>query len=190
PTFDVKLDELLSRKRVLAGDMLNGSADISPGDFDISGVILGDSQTDVDERGTLDIAFQMDWEFFEWLANVLWTKRGYRCYQTPAHTDNGIDLVAIRGDQGELVQAKTSAAGGTRLSWDAVKEVVAGAAFYQQRHPKVAFSKVCITNQFFNDQARENAKLNGVELLDQTHVAEMLGRDPVTMLEIERVRFA
>lgn len=34
-TFDVKLDELLERKRALAGDMLNGSGDIGLRDFDI-----------------------------------------------------------------------------------------------------------------------------------------------------------
>jgi SNF2 family DNA or RNA helicase len=34
-TFDVKLDELLDRKRSLAGDMLNGTGDIGLSDFDI-----------------------------------------------------------------------------------------------------------------------------------------------------------
>lgn len=34
-TFDVKLDELLDRKRSLAGDMLNGTSDIGLSDFDI-----------------------------------------------------------------------------------------------------------------------------------------------------------
>lgn len=34
-TFDVKLDELLERKRMLAGDMLNGSGEIGARDFDV-----------------------------------------------------------------------------------------------------------------------------------------------------------
>lgn len=34
-TFDVKLDELLERKRALAGDMLNGSGEIGARDFDV-----------------------------------------------------------------------------------------------------------------------------------------------------------
>lgn len=33
-TFDVKLDQLLTKKRELAGDMLNGSGDISGAEFD------------------------------------------------------------------------------------------------------------------------------------------------------------
>ena len=38
-TFDVKLDQLLDRKRSLAGDMLNGSSDISAADFQIDDVV-------------------------------------------------------------------------------------------------------------------------------------------------------
>ncbi len=34
-TFDVKLDELLERKRSLASDMLNGSGEIGLRDFDV-----------------------------------------------------------------------------------------------------------------------------------------------------------
>lgn len=54
----------------------------------------------------------------------------------------------------------------------------------------VDFDKVCITNQFFNRQAHENAKLNSVELLDQTHLAELLERYPVTMMEVERMLYS
>jgi hypothetical protein len=189
-TFDVKLDELLSKKRALAGDMLNGSGDIGPSEFDITEVVPGAEHAGLDERVTLDTALRMDWQYFECLANVLWTKRGYRCYQTPSSSDNGVDVVALRDDKGELVQAKTSGIGGVHLSWDAVKEVVAGAAFYERRHPGIEFSKVCFTNQFFNEQAHENAALNSVELLDQSHLTDMLERHTVTMLEVERVRYA
>jgi hypothetical protein len=38
-TFDVKLDQLLERKRSLAGDMLNGSADLSAADFQLDEVV-------------------------------------------------------------------------------------------------------------------------------------------------------
>jgi hypothetical protein len=80
--------------------------------------------------------------------------------------------------------------GGTSLNWDAVKEVVTGAAFYQRRHPDVEFTKVCLTNQFFNAQAHSNAALNSVELLEQTHLTEMLEHNTVTMVEVERVLYA
>jgi hypothetical protein len=40
-TFDVKLDELLERKRSLAGDMLNGAGDVGAKDFDIDELQAG-----------------------------------------------------------------------------------------------------------------------------------------------------
>jgi HJR/Mrr/RecB family endonuclease len=101
-----------------------------------------------------------------------------------------VDVVALLHPKGQLIQAKTSATDGATLGWEAVKDVVTGEAFYRRRHPGVAFEKICITNQFFNQQARENAELNGVELLDQSHLAEMLSAHEVTMLEVERMLFA
>ena len=136
------------------------------------------------------MALRMGWQHFECLAGVLWTKRGYDCYRTPGSNDNGVDVVALAAGKGQLVQAKTSGTDGAALNWDAVKEVVGGEAFYKRRHPSVDFDKVCITNQFFNRQAQENAALNSVELLDQTHLAGLLERHAVTMLEVEKMLYA
>lgn len=189
-TFDVKLDRLLAYKRELAEDMLNGAGEVSPKDFNLAEVIPTADVKDIDERVTLDMALRMDWQHFECLVGVLWTKRGYDCYRTPGSNDNGVDVVAVAGNEGQLIQAKTSGTDGRALNWDAVKEVVTGEAFYRRRHPPVNFRKICITNQFFNRQAQENAALNSVELLDQTHVAQLLELHSVTMLEVEKMLYA
>lgn len=189
-TFDVKLDQLLSYKRGLSADMLNGSGDVAPSDFNLTDVVPHSQSDGLNERITLDTALRMGWQHFECLVGALWSKRGYDCYRTPGTNDNGVDIVAIDGNRGQLIQAKTSGNEGTKLGWDAVKEVVAGEAFYRRRHPKVAFEKVCITNQFFNSQAQENANLNSVELLDQTHLGDLLQLHETTMLEVERMLFA
>ena len=189
-TFDVKLDHLLTYKRTLADDMLNGSGDVNPGDFNIVDVVPPSDSGDIDEPVTLDMALRMSWQHFECLAGVLWTKRGYACYRTPGSGDNGVDVVALAAGRGQLIQTKTSGTDGKTVNWDAVKEVVAGEAFYRRRHPGVAFEKVCLTNQFFNRQAHENAGLNSVEMLDQTHLAGLLERHPVTLLEVEKMLYA
>lgn len=189
-TFDVKLDRLLTYKRALAEVMLNGSGDINPADFNLADVVPASDAEEIDERVDLDTALRMGWQHFECLVGVLWTKRGYDCYRTPGTADNGVDVVAQAGRKGQLVQVKTSGTDGAALNWDAVKEVVAGEAFYRRRHPNVDFEKVCLTNQFFNRQAQENAELNSVQLLDQTHLAELLKQHPVTMLEVERMLYA
>lgn len=186
-TFDAKLDQLLTYKRGLAEDMLNGSGDLSPGDFNITDVVPSAEAEGIDERITLDMALRMTWQHFECLVSALWSKMGYDCYRTPGAGDNGVDVVALMGPIGQLVQAKVSGEGGARLGWEAVKDVVTGEAFYRRRHPGVNFKKVCITNQFFNQRARDNAALNDVELLDQTDLEEMLAKHAVTMLEVERM---
>ncbi|MNN76678.1 hypothetical protein D3C81_1930800 [compost metagenome] len=100
-----------------------------------------------------------------------------------------MDVVALNGANGQLVQAKTSRNEGTSLGWDAVKDVVTGEAFYRRRHPGVTFQKVCLTNQYFNRQAHENAALNGVELLEQPELGKMLLEYEVTMLDVERMLY-
>ena len=186
-TFDVKLDQLLERKRTLAGDMLNGCPDITTADFKVEEVVPHDLLEDIDELVTVDTAMRMEWRHFEGLAAALWSKRGFdTVYCTPAANDNGVDVVAIRGSYGELVQTKSSAADGRLLGWDAVNEVVAGEAFYRRRHPEVNFKKVGLTNQFFNTSAHEKASLNAVELLDQSHLNQLLIKHRVTMLDVER----
>jgi HJR/Mrr/RecB family endonuclease len=132
----------------------------------------------------------MNWQLFECLAGVLWTKQGYACYRTPGSSDNGVDVVALGAGTGELIQAKSSERDGATLGWDAVKDVVTGEAFYKRRHPNYEFEKVCITNQFFNRQAKENAALNSVTLVDQTELNALLQKHTVTMLEVERMRYA
>lgn len=189
-TFDVKLDLLLTYKRGLAEDMLNGSGDLRPGDFQLGDIMLESDAQGIDEQVSLDMALRMGWQHFECLTGVLWTKRGYDCYRTPGAADNGVDVVALSGKKGQLVQAKTSGIEGASLGWDAVKEVVAGEAFYRRRHPNVEFKKVCISNQFFNRLAQENASLNSVELLDQSDLVKLLNRHPVTVLEVERMLYA
>jgi hypothetical protein len=189
-TFDVKLDQLLSAKRALAGDMLNGTGEVGPGDFAIEDVVLDSGEGASSAPVTLHDALQMEWDYFECLVASIWQKRGYKTvYLTPPQ-DDGVDVVAITGSVGVLIQCKSCGADEASLSWDAVKEVVAGEAAYRLRHPGVAFHKTCITNQFFNSTAQKHAELNNVELLGQTDLVRMLEEFPVTMLDIEKLLYA
>lgn len=189
-TFDVKLDRLLELKRSLANDMLNGSGDLRPGEFALDDVAPPDSSI-TDEPVTLGAVLAMNWDYFEALAAVLYAKRGFEAYRTPATKDNGVDVVALPRSEGKgkLVQTKTSGTEGAALDWDAVKEVVGGHAFYAKQFPSVTFDRVCMTNQYFDPQARLNAELNGVELVEQPQLAQMLGETAVNMYEIEQVLY-
>lgn len=189
-TFDVKLDQLLETKRVLAGDMLNGSSDISLGDFGLDEVIPSGEATGINQKLTLDDALRMEWLSFEGLVQAMWLKMGFHFVsRTPRTKDNGVDIVAISGNKGVLIQVKSSSGEGKRLGWDVIKEVVAGEAYYNNRYPGVAFKKIGLTNQYFNEQAHENAKLNSVQLIEQPELANFLERHEITMQDIERLLY-
>jgi Holliday junction resolvase len=188
-TFDVKLDQLLTHKRSLAEDMLNGSGDVRPGDFDVVNILPATDAGDIDERITLDMALRMNGQHFECLIAALWNKQGYETHLTRNSKDNGIDIVALDGAKGHLIQAKASSTDGSKLSWDAVKEVVAGAAFYERLYAGVKFDRICVTNQFFSPQAHDNAQLNGVVLLEQKHLGKSLQEIAVTVIDVERMLY-
>ncbi|MCL2790231.1 MAG: restriction endonuclease [Desulfobulbus sp.] len=185
-TFDVRLDELLEKKRGLAGDMLNGT-----GDVDWSDALTGmtpDGGGTLDERITMEKIGAIDPRYFEALTVAIWGKRGFTCVLTPPSGDQGIDVVAIQGEEGVLIQVK-KASEDRALGWDAVKEVVAGEAYYRQQHPGINFQKIALTNQLFNDAAREQARLNDVELLEQAWLEQSLGEYAIMMSELERILF-
>ncbi|MEI7968365.1 MAG: SNF2-related protein [Betaproteobacteria bacterium] len=189
-TFDVKLDRLLELKRVLANDMLNGSGDLGPHEFGIDDVTPPNIPIP-DERVTLSMALTMNWQYFEALVAVLYAKRGFDAYLTPPSKDNGVDIVALprtAGD-GTLVQAKTCGTDGACLDWDAVKEVVGGHAFYAKQFPNVKFKLVCVTNQYFDQQARMNAALNDVELIEQPQLEQMLTATAINLLDVEKMLY-
>jgi len=188
-TFDVKMDQLLTAKRALAGDMLNGSGDIGPSDFSIDEVAPDSAGMSSLKAISIDDALRMDWAYFECLVAAIWQKRGYRnVLLTPAQ-DAGVDIVAISGDAGALIQCKSRGSDEVSLGWDAIKDVVTGEAAYRLQYPGVSFQKICATNQSFNSNAVFHAKQNQVELVTKAELAQLLDEFPVFMSDVEKLRY-
>lgn len=189
-TFDAKLDLLLNWKRGLSTDMLNGAGDVSPADFgDLEspggGNAFGNELLGPDEIGS------MDPDSFEAFCALLWSKQGYsRTIKTPKSGDGGVDVIAIRGKNGVVIQCKSSSIQGREHGWEAVKDVSAGVAAYSARHPGVSFRMVAATNQRFNGTARSQAAVLHVELIDGEGLAALLERHPVKRGELERFLLA
>lgn len=191
-TFDAQLDALLESKRRLAEDMLNGSGDIGAGDFsgvDVAPPGMGD---DLDPRIDMGAVRELSGRYFEGLVAALWAKKGAAVVIcTPASGDHGVDVVAMSGHKGVLIQTKVSSSSHkVGLGWDAVKEVTGGEAHYQQQYPGVAFEKLCVTNQRFNEGAHKQAKLNGVKLVEGRELQKMLKKYAVHESEIEQQLYA
>ena len=126
----------------------------------------------------------MDWFRFEVLCRLLWSKAGYSAWLTPKRGgDGGVDIVALKGREGELVQCKSSA--NAELGWDAIKEVAAGAASYQAQYPSARFRRVAVTNRSFNGAARHQSEMNRVSLIERPDLEELMAQRPVSNLEFE-----
>lgn len=191
-TFEVRLDQLLKKKAVLAGAMLNdgGLAAMlngTGGDATLTDLVAGEGDgVALPKRYlTMDDVDRMDGFGFEVFCCLLWAKRGYQSTITSkSGGDGGIDIVALKGRrEGELLQCKSSV--NDEIGWDAVKEVSAGAAKYQARFAGTRLRKVAVTNQFFTKGAVSQAEVNHVELVTRTSLAEMLGAHPVTNYEFD-----
>lgn len=188
-TFDAKLDKLLEWKRGLSTDMLNGTGDLRPSDFSDLEAPDG-TQAFGGELITQDHLGSLDADAFEAFCAILWSKMGYsRTRRTPKSGDGGIDVVAISGRGGELIQCKSSTLEGRELGWEAVRDVTAGAAAYTAKFPDVRFSLVAVTNRRFNRTARQQAALNHVKLMDCDDLAEKLRENPVRQDELAAYLF-
>jgi hypothetical protein len=91
--------------------------------------------------------------------------------------------------EGVLIQCKSSTVNEAELGWEAVKDVVAGAAAYSARHPEVTFSLIAATNKRFNGTARLQAAFNNVALYEGDELASMLSQTPVTRNELSQYLF-
>lgn len=185
-TFDVKLDQLLEYKRALATDMLNGSGDLGTRDFDIGELVPAGDASQINPRIDIDKTNELSGRYFEGLIAALWSKQGLEYVLcTPASGDQGVDVIAISGKRGVLIQTKVSSNDAIRLGWDTVKEVVGGEAYYRHRYPNVEFMKFGLTNRYFNATAHEHAELNDVMLIERPKLQVLLEQYPITLADVE-----
>jgi hypothetical protein len=184
-TFEVVLDRLLKRKAGLAGAtlddggltaMLNGSGK----DASLSELVGDGGVGEAVPRRflTMDDVDRMDGDSFEVFCCLLWRKKGFDALVTPKRGgDGGIDIVALKGREGALLQCKSSKS--SDVGWDAIKEVTAGAAQYQAKFRGTRFRRVAVTNQRFTAAAQEQAVANQVELVVRPQLEELMGAYPI-----------
>jgi HJR/Mrr/RecB family endonuclease len=119
----------------------------------------------------------------ESLCALLWDKQGFHTHQTPKSGDGGVDVVAWKDEEGVLIQCKASSQQGQALGWEAVKDVSAGARAYSAKYPDVHFRRIAVTNQQFNDNARNQAGLLKVELIERDGLLALLKQHPIQLQE-------
>lgn len=180
-TFEEKLNLLMLSKQKLARDMLNGGgSSFTPGEF-----VKTDDKNETPIHLQIADIERLDGVSFEWLSLLLFKKEGWPVETTPISGDGGVDLIAIDGCRGLLIQCKSSTSQNSRLGWEAVKDVTAGRAMYEKRYPMVTFKKIAITNQYFNETAIDQAVANNVELFNKDDIALKLKIHPILRNELD-----
>lgn len=114
----------------------------------------------------VDIDLMSGAEFEEFLCNYF-KDIGYKCEQTKATGDQGVDLIAIKDDARIAIQAKCYSG---VVGNHAIMEVFAGAKYYNANKCMV------ITNSTFTKSAIELARSNGVILWDRQVLIEKLSQ--------------
>lgn len=190
-TFEQRLDQLLKEKSALAsttidGDDLSQMLNGSTGDVGFTEFMASGGPSTQTAPRILNIADidQLDGNSFETFSALLLSKMGFLAQVTEKRQgDGGIDLIAVKGSKGLLVQCKSSQS--ASIGWDAIKEVVGGAMRYQSRMTSVRFKKLAITNQRFNSAAAEQAEFNNVELIDRNKIQQLLIDFRITDYELD-----
>jgi len=126
-------------------------------------------------------------DMFEAFCALIWIKQGFnRTIKTPKSGDGGVDVVAIDGNRGALIQCKSSGVEGKEMGWDAIKDVAAGAVAYAARYPGVKFELIAATNRTFNQSARQQASVLNVRLIEAQDLISLLTKHPTKRGELDR----
>ena len=104
---------------------------------------------------------------FEALLKRLSEKMGYTVQLTGKTGDQGGDLVAIKGDERVVIQAKRYK-DGSKVGNDAVQQVIAAKGYYSCTSAKV------ITTSTFTPEANEIARVHNVDLIDGKRLRRFL----------------
>jgi hypothetical protein len=176
-TFEAKLHTLISEKRALGKDMLNGVGDVSVSELSdglstpAGGFIISRQKITHEDLTSIGATN------FEKLVAELLKHQGYKAEVVGRAGDHGVDVWAIKDDIGYLVQCKsTSKESGIGI--DGINEVVGGAAHYRAKDNKTNFRLAVATNGRFNQTAIEHARNQPetVELWDFSALSVLLAR--------------
>lgn len=129
---------------------------------------------------------------FEALIAQLWTSKGYESILTPRSGDRGIDVIAIKDDEIELIQAK---------KWDspigvsAVEELPSGFEFYRSRlfpqtMKRFRHKLTLVTNNSFARETIKKARKVDVTLIDGKELGRLqtAARPTIAQLEEQEMR--
>jgi SNF2 family DNA or RNA helicase/HJR/Mrr/RecB family endonuclease len=181
-SFDLILDELLRRKKLLASHTLFPSeqAEVRPDEIfaDVFGINAESKHTPLTMR-EID---SLNPNLFEAFIAALYSKKGFVTYLTPYSNDKGVDVVAIRDGECYLLQAKQSK---YVIGNDAVREIYTAKNYYEIKF-RETFSLVVISNNYFSTSADILSMTNQVKLVNRSAFEKWVEEAGVTLQEMNK----
>jgi len=126
---------------------------------------LSDANYKVSNKILIEDIDLMNGYEFEKFISKLFQKMGYKAYATQESNDQGVDVIAEKGNVKVAIQTKCY--NGT-VGNSAIQEIVAGMKYYE------ATKAMVITNSTFTKSAIELAKKNNVQLWDRKTLIEKI----------------
>jgi ERCC4-related helicase len=183
-TFDLVLDDLLSRKSHLAKSTLfpTDQIEISKDEFAKSiGINIPEGKDiTINSISSLDILQPI---VFESAIAVLMEKvNGGKSFLTNKSNEKVVDIVNFNENGNLLIQVKQSY---DEQGINSGQEVKYALSRYKDQY-QYNFNLQVITNNYFTQSAIEMANINGVELIDRRIIASWIEMHSLTMNEIDR----
>ncbi len=163
-SFDIKLNALLEKKRVLSRDLL--VPPISGGEDE--SILFRETIGNIDnhERSVNDVELdeldRMTPEQFEnWVMRRL-QANGYRSQRTPQSGDGGADGIAVHSQTGEFLIIQCKHRQGFYCDASPIDDLLRARAAYHQENARLV---AVTTAKNYTTQARERAKRHEIELV-------------------------
>lgn len=182
-SFDEKLDILLEYKRTLSDNVLFPTSENKGDIVDLfKDLTAGQGGDKAELYWSIEHIDVVQGFAFERIITSLYNKMPeWEAKQTPNSNDNGADVIVINqiSHEGLLIQCKQTSES-YNMGPDGVEAVYSSVNYYKKLYPGYKFKPVVITNAAdFTMNAKIRAKVNGVELIARTQLADLLQEYPV-----------
>jgi len=182
-TFDIILDELLSRKSHLATSTLFPTEQIEIGKDDfINSMGVNNSEIKSISLDNIESLDKLQPLVFEAAMALLLEKvYGGNTWLTPITNDKGADIMHFKDNRNFLIQVKQSI---SKLGISSGQEISYALPEYNKKYECV-FKPQIITNSYFNQSAIDLAEQHNIDLIDRDTIKAWISINTLNLNEID-----
>lgn len=180
-SFDLILDEHVSRKRTLASVSLFPTDQVEVDPFELFEDLLGGSGTGLESKvQTIEDLDKLNPYSFEAAIGAIYKKKYGSIYLTPRSNDKGADVIVLTPYENMLIQVKQTK---TTVGDSAVGEILKAIGYYVQQFQK-QFNSYIVTNGTLTNNAKILANSNNVVFIERNDLSTMIHEAGITLNDI------